>query len=101
MAFNPQKSLLVNLVIISLEAKAPLHPTEFVLIKFLFRCIWLCVWLVMFLKNAKFIINKDFTVQPGVLCFFLGRKERVKALSTASVWVLGHSLARKSGGRVL
>lgn len=76
--FNPQKNLLVNLVIISLEAKSTLYPTEFVLIKFFFRCIWLCIWLAKFFKNVKFIINKDFTVQPGVLCFFLGRKEELR-----------------------
>ena len=35
MTFNPQKKLLINLVIISQEAKAPVYPTELILIKFL------------------------------------------------------------------
>ena len=35
MTFNPQEKLLINLVIISQEAKAPVYPTELILIKFL------------------------------------------------------------------
>ena len=35
MTFNPQKKLLINLAIISQEAKDPFYPTELILIKLL------------------------------------------------------------------
>ena len=68
MTFNPQKKLLINLVIISREA------TELILIKFLLGVFGFGYSNNFKKKPTKFIINKYFTVQPGVLNFFLGRK---------------------------
>lgn len=77
MTFNPQKKLLIDLVIISWEDKAPLYPTELILIIFLLG-VFGFGYGNNIKKDTKFSMNKYFTVQPGVLNFFLGRKLKKK-----------------------